>query len=308
MYRYNDFENVGGIELIEVVGIRFKKAGKIYYFAPNGIDMVRGDRVIVETVRGTEIGMVEMDKKEIEESSFNTELKPVLRRATQEDCKQDDTNKKQAKEAAEIFNEKTKKHNLVMSLVDVEYTFDRSKLIFYFTADGRIDFRELVKDLAAIFRTRIELRQIGVRDEVKNMGGIGCCGRPLCCSTWLGDFQSVSIKMAKDQNLSLNPTKISGICGRLFCCLNYEHQIYEGILAQMPNIGSIVETPDGNGKVIDTKTIMEEVKVQFEDKKTDAIEIKKYRLEDIKILKQMKRQRRYEEEYDEKELKKLLED
>ncbi len=268
--------------MIEVIGIRFKKAGKIYYFNPNGVTTEFGDKVIVETVRGIEIGIVEVPSKELKEESFAMKLKPVVRKATQEDLDRYEENKKKEKEAEDIFIKKSAKHNLEMNLVDTEYTFDRSKLIFYFTADGRIDFRELVKELAAIFRTRIELRQIGVRDEAKTMGGIGCCGRPLCCSTWLGDFQSVSIKMAKDQNLSLNPTKISGICGRLFCCLNYEHQVYEGILREMPNVGSIVQTPDGKGKVLETKTILEEVKVQVENKKADTIEVKKYPLSEIK--------------------------
>lgn len=293
--------------MIEVIGIRFKKAGKIYYFNPNGVTTEFGDKVIVETVRGIEIGIVEVPSKELKEESFAMKLKPVVRKATQEDLARYEENKKKEKEAEDIFIKKSAKHNLEMNLVDTEYTFDRSKLIFYFTADGRIDFRELVKELAAIFRTRIELRQIGVRDEAKTMGGIGCCGRPLCCSTWLGDFQSVSIKMAKDQNLSLNPTKISGICGRLFCCLNYEHQVYEGILREMPNVGSIVQTPDGKGKVLETKTILEEVKVQVENKKADTIEVKKYPLSEIKILKNYKRKEK-KNDYDEHELKKLLED
>jgi stage 0 sporulation protein yaaT len=293
--------------LIEVIGIRFKKAGKIYYFNPNGITAEFGDKIIVETVRGIEIGIVEVPSKELKEESFVMKLKPVVRKATQDDLDQYAENKKKEKEAEEIFIKKSVKHNLEMNLVDTEYTFDRSKLIFYFTADGRIDFRELVKELAAIFRTRIELRQIGVRDEAKTMGGIGSCGRPLCCSTWLGDFQSVSIKMAKDQNLSLNPTKISGICGRLFCCLNYEHQVYEGIIKEMPNVGSIVQTPDGKGKVIETKTILEEVKVQVENKKADTIEVKKYPLSEIKVLKNFKKKEK-KSEFDEQELKKLLED
>ena len=286
--------------MIEVIGIRFKKAGKIYYFNPNGVTTEFGDKVIVETVRGIEIGIVEVPSKELKEESFAMKLKPVVRKATQEDLDRYEENKKKEKEAEDIFIKKSAKHNLEMNLVDTEYTFDRSKLIFYFTADGRIDFRELVKELAAIFRTRIELRQIGVRDEAKTMGGIGCCGRPLCCSTWLGDFQSVSIKMAKDQNLSLNPTKISGICGRLFCCLNYEHQVYEGILREMPNVGSIVQTPDGKGKVLETKTILEEVKVQVENKKADTIEVKKYPLSEIKILKNYIRKEK-KNDYDERE-------
>lgn len=295
--------------MIEVIGIRFKKAGKIYYFNPSDIETQRGDKVIVETVRGMEIGTVEIHKKEIDESQFPTELKHVIRKATEEDCERELENKKLAEDAGDVFVQKVIKHQLDMKLIDTEYTFDRSKLIFYFIADGRVDFRELVKELAAIFRTRIELRQIGVRDEAKALGGIGCCGKKLCCASWLGDFHSVSIKMAKDQNLSLNPTKISGICGRLFCCLNYEHETYEGILSRMPNIGSLVETSDGRGKVVDTKVILEEVKVQFEDRKNDTIEVRKYPLSDIKILRQTKKHRPSSSEgLDEKELKKLLED
>lgn len=295
--------------MIEVIGIRFKKAGKIYYFNPGDIETQRGDKVIVETVRGMEIGTVEIHKKEIDESQFPTELKPVIRKATEEDRDREVENKKLAEDAGDVFVQKVIKHQLDMKLIDTEYTFDRSKLIFYFIADGRVDFRELVKELAAIFRTRIELRQIGVRDEAKALGGIGCCGKKLCCASWLGDFHSVSIKMAKDQNLSLNPTKISGICGRLFCCLNYEHETYEGILSRMPNIGSLVETSDGRGKVVDTKVILEEVKVQFEDRKNDTIEVRKYPLSDIKILRQTKKHRpSSSEDVDEKELKKLLED
>ena len=204
---------------VEIVGVRFKKAGKIYYFSPNGSIYNSGDKIIVETARGLELGSIAIANREIDESEIIAPLKPILRPAGEDDIKNYEENKLMAKEAGQVFEKKSIEHNLEMVLMGTEYTLDRNKLIFYFTAEGRIDFRELVKDLAAIFRTRIELRQIGVRDEAKNLGGLGCCGRPLCCSTWLGDFQSVSIKMAKDQNLSLNPTKISGICGRLFCCL-----------------------------------------------------------------------------------------
>ena len=229
----------------EIVGIRFKKAGKIYYFTPEGKTYNRGQQIVVETARGVELGNIVISNRLVKEDDIIAPLKPVLRLASPEDLRTYEENKKLAEEAGVIFEEKVKSNGLEMILSGSEYTLDRNKLIFYFTADGRRDFRELVRDLASVFKTRIELRQIGVRDEAKSLGGLGCCGRPLCCSTWLGDFQSVSIKMAKDQNLSLNPTKISGICGRLFCCLNYEHQTYEDMLAILPNIGSIVKTSDG---------------------------------------------------------------
>ena len=235
---------------VEIVGVRFKKAGKIYYFSPNGSIYNSGDKIIVETARGLELGSIAIANREIDESEIIAPLKPILRPAGEDDIKNYEENKLMAKEAGQVFEKKSIEHNLEMVLMGTEYTLDRNKLIFYFTAEGRIDFRELVKDLAAIFRTRIELRQIGVRDEAKNLGGLGCCGRPLCCSTWLGDFQSVSIKMAKEQNLSLNPTKISGICGRLFCCLKYEHEVYEEMLSVMPAPGSRVKTPDGEGKCL----------------------------------------------------------
>ena len=211
-------------------------------------------------------------------------LKPVLRLANEEDLRTFDENQKMAEKAGEIFKTKVHESNLEMILMGTEYTLDRNKLIFYFTADGRIDFRELVKELAAVFRTRIELRQIGVRDEAKNLGGLGCCGRKLCCASWLGDFQSVSIRMAKDQNLSLNPTKISGICGRLFCCLNYEHKNYEEMLAVLPNVGSKVKTSEGNGKVIDVYVLTEEVKVQIEGP-NDTMTVKRFNIKDIEVLK-----------------------
>lgn len=241
-----------------VVGIRFKKACKIYYFDPAETGVAKGDYAIVETARGVEYGEVVIGPREVEESGIVSPLKPVMRKATAEDDLKLAENKIREKEAFNICLRKIKNHELPMRLIDVEFTFDVNKIIFYFTADGRIDFRELVKDLAAVFRTRIELRQIGVRDEAKMLGGIGCCGRPLCCATFLGDFEPVSIRMAKDQNLSLNPTKISGICGRLMCCLKYENHMYckncgngarrERI--EIPKMGALVITPLGEGKVV----------------------------------------------------------
>ncbi|EIJ80107.1 PSP1 domain protein [Bacillus methanolicus PB1] len=236
--------------MYDVVGVRFKKAGKIYYFDPGDLSIQKGDFVIVETVRGVEYGKVVIARKQVDEHDVVLPLKKVLRIADQKDRLKVEENKTAAKEAYEICCEKVNEHQLDMKLVDVEYTFDRNKVIFYFTADGRVDFRELVKDLASIFRTRIELRQIGVRDEAKMLGGIGPCGRMLCCSTFLGDFDPVSIKMAKDQNLSLNPTKISGLCGRLMCCLKYENDEYETAKEQLPDLGEIIDTPHGSGKVV----------------------------------------------------------
>ncbi len=233
-----------------MVGVRFKKAGKIYYFDPNQLTINQDDYVIVETVRGVEYGKVVIAQKEVDENDVVLPLKKVIRIADSKDRLIVTENKDLAKEAYDTCCDKILEHQLDMKLVDVEYTFDRNKVIFYFTADGRVDFRELVKDLAAIFRTRIELRQIGVRDEAKMLGGIGPCGRMLCCSTFLGDFEPVSIKMAKDQNLSLNPTKISGLCGRLMCCLKYENDEYEAAKEQLPDIGEYVQTPDGKGKVV----------------------------------------------------------
>ena len=236
--------------MYNVVGVRFKKAGKIYYFDPGDLPIQKSEHVIVETVRGVEYGRVVIGPKQVDENDVVLPLKKVLRIADQKDRLIVEENKAAAKEAYDVCCEKVNIHQLEMKLVDVEYTFDRNKVIFYFTADGRVDFRELVKDLAAIFRTRIELRQIGVRDEAKMLGGIGPCGRMLCCSTFLGDFEPVSIKMAKDQNLSLNPTKISGLCGRLMCCLKYENDEYEASKELLPDLGQWIETPLGNGKVV----------------------------------------------------------
>lgn len=265
--------------MINIVGVRFKNAGKIYYFDPVDFAIEKDMDVVVETARGLEYGTVVVGKKEIDEESLVSPLKPIIRIATEEDNKIYKENKEKAKETFELCLQKIKEHELTMYLIDCEYTFDRNKLIFYFTAEGRIDFRELVKDLAAIFKTRIELRQIGVRDEAKSIGGLGPCGRSLCCSSWLGDFQPVSIKMAKDQSLSLNPTKISGICGRLFCCLKYEHDVYVEAIEKVPPVGSIVKVDGNKGKVIETNPLLEQAKVEFNDK-TIRICMK----EEIKIL------------------------
>ncbi|PGY09573.1 stage 0 sporulation family protein [Bacillus sp. AFS031507] len=263
--------------MYDVVGVRFKKAGKIYYFDPGDLPIEKDDFVIVETVRGVEYGKAVIARKQVEEHDVVLPLKKVVRIADPKDRMIVEENKQAAKEAYEVCNEKVNEHQLDMKLVDVEYTFDRNKVIFYFTADGRVDFRELVKDLAAIFRTRIELRQIGVRDEAKMLGGIGPCGRMLCCSTFLGDFDPVSIKMAKDQNLSLNPTKISGLCGRLMCCLKYENDEYESAKALLPDLGEFIETPQGRGKVVGLN-ILERV-LQVELKEQDRV--LEYTLEEI---------------------------
>ena len=231
----------------KVIGVRFKRVGKVYYFLPGQIQFNVGDHAIVETARGTEYGEVVIAEKEVDEKALTTPLKQVIRRATSKDDKKTEENSNKEKQAFETCEKKIAEHNLQMKLVDVEYTFDNSKIVFYFTADGRIDFRELVKDLAGVFRTRIELRQIGVRDEAKMMGGLGPCGRPCCCSCFLGDFNPVSIKMAKEQNLSLSPTKISGLCGRLMCCLNYEHEHYCETRRRMPKQGATVFTSRRQG-------------------------------------------------------------
>lgn len=269
--------------MIEVIGVRFKKAGKIYYFGPNGIEIKKGQNVIVETARGIEFGECVIGIRKISEEDIVAPLKSVLRLATEEDINKHKENKAKETEAFEICLKKIEEHNLVMKLIDVEYTFDNNKVIFYFTADGRVDFRELVKDLAAIFKTRIELRQIGVRDEAKMLGGLGPCGRPMCCSTFLGDFASVSIKMAKEQNLSLNPTKISGICGRLMCCLNYEQSTYEDIRKRMPKVGSIVKTSEGTGEVFSNNIVKESVKVKLRKGEEEILE--EFKIENIELIK-----------------------
>ena len=265
--------------MIKIVGVRFKNAGKIYYFDPVDFEIEKDIDVVVETARGLEFGRIVVGPKEIEEEKLISPLKPIIRIATEEDKAIYRENKEKAKETFEICQQKIKEHGLTMFLIDCEYTFDRNKLIFYFTAEGRIDFRELVKDLASIFKTRIELRQIGVRDEAKSIGGLGTCGRKLCCSSWLGDFQPVSIKMAKDQSLSLNPTKISGICGRLFCCLKYEHDVYVEAIEKMPVVGSIVKVDNQKGKVIEINPLLEQMKIEFNDKT-----IKSCLREEVKVL------------------------
>ncbi|MQR88628.1 stage 0 sporulation protein [Bacillus megaterium] len=263
--------------MYDVVGVRFKKAGKIYYFDPGELTIPDGEFVIVETVRGVEFGRVVINKRQVSEHDVVLPLKKVIRIAEQKDRLIVDENKQAAREAYDVCVQKIQSHDLDMKLVDVEYTFDRNKVIFYFTADGRIDFRELVKDLAAIFRTRIELRQIGVRDEAKLLGGIGPCGRMLCCSTFLGDFEPVSIKMAKDQNLSLNPTKISGLCGRLMCCLKYENDEYETAKEQLPDIGSTIKTSDGSGRVVGLNILERIIQVELSDHE----QILEYTLDEI---------------------------
>lgn len=268
--------------MIKVIGVRFKKAGKIYYFSPIDFEIKRGQYVIVETARGIEFGECVIGIKEIREEEIVSPLKCVIRIADENDILKHKENKAKEVKALDICLSKIEEHKLNMKLIDVEYTFDNNKVIFYFTADGRIDFRELVKDLATIFKTRIELRQIGVRDEAKMVGGLGPCGRPLCCSTFLGDFASVSIKMAKEQNLSLNPTKISGICGRLMCCLNYEQSTYEEIRKRLPKVGSVVKTEYGNGLVIGNSIVKEIVKVKL--KKGDEEVVEELNIKNVELI------------------------
>ena len=282
--------------MIKVVGVRFKKAGKIYYFDPMELSINKGEYVVVETARGIEFGECVIGIKEIRESEIVAPLKSVLRVATEDDIQKHVTNKEKETDAFDICLNKISEHGLNMKLIDVEYTFDNNKVIFYFTADGRVDFRELVKDLATIFKTRIELRQIGVRDEAKMLGGLGPCGRPMCCSTFLGDFASVSIKMAKEQNLSLNPTKISGICGRLMCCLNYEQSTYEDIRKRLPKVGSIVKTEEGNGEVVSNNIVKESVKVKM--RKGEEELIQDFKIEKVTLIKGG-----YEDSIDESEIR-----
>ena len=268
---------------MKVVGVRFRKAGKVYYFDPLEFDIKQGSNVIVETARGVEFGYVVMGIRDLPEEKITQPLKPVLRPATEEDVKAQEANTAREKEAFKICLEKIRKHNLEMKLIDSEYTFDNNKLLFYFTADGRVDFRELVKDLAAVFKTRIELRQIGVRDETKILGGIGVCGRALCCHTYLSEFIPVSIKMAKEQNLSLNPTKISGVCGRLMCCLKNEEEAYEELNSHLPSVGEYVTTSDGlRGEVQSTSVLKQLVKV-IVTLDNDEKEIREYKVSDLKF-------------------------
>ncbi|EFA90411.1 stage 0 sporulation family protein [Peptoniphilus lacrimalis] len=293
--------------MIDVAGVRFKKTGKIYYFDPLDSGASVGDDVIVETVRGLEFGNVIL-LRTFEDEEFSTELKPVIRIATQDDQSKNIDNRNKSKEAIILCDKKIKEHNLDMKLISCEYTFDNSKLLFYFTSDGRVDFRELVRDLAAIFKTRIELRQIGVRDEAKLVGGLGCCGRPTCCSTFLSEFSPVSIKMAKDQNLSLNPTKISGVCGRLMCCLKYEQKGYECINKIMPKVGEFIITEDGKATVISTYPIQELIKASLIV--NDETVVSYFNVKDIKRTGKFNRDfldvtAENKETYDEKELSEL---
>ena len=269
--------------MIKVVGVRFKKAGKIYYFDPTDLNIEKGNYVVVETARGIEFGECVIGIKEVREEDIVAPLKSVIRIASEEDIEKHFNNKAKEENAFNICLNKIQEHKLTMKLIDVEYTFDNNKVIFYFPADGRVDFRELVKDLATIFKTRIELRQIGVRDEAKMLGGLGPCGRPMCCSSFLGDFASVSIKMAKEQNLSLNPTKISGICGRLMCCLNYEQSTYEDIRKRMPQVGSKVKTEEGIiGEVISNNTVKETVRLKY--RKLEEEIINDFKIDNLELL------------------------
>ena len=277
--------------MTKVIGVRFRNAGKVYYFAPEDLDINQGDHVIVETARGVEYGYVVLGVKEVEEDKIIQPLKPVMRVATPEDDEKAEKNREKEREAYKICLEKIRKHELEMKLIDAEYTFDNNKVLFYFTADGRIDFRELVKDLAAVFKTRIELRQIGVRDETKILGGIGICGRPLCCHSYLADFVPVSIKMAKEQNLSLNPTKISGVCGRLMCCLKNEQETYEELNSRLPNVGDYVTTADGmKGEVTSLSVLRQLVKVVV-TMENDEKEIREYKVSDLRFKPRKKKEK-----------------
>lgn len=277
--------------MIRVIGVRFRRAGKIYYFDPAGYDISQGDNVIVETARGIEYGKVVLGPRDVEDEKIIQPLKPVIRPATEEDNQIEIRNKEKEKEAFQICLEKIKKHGLEMKLIDSEYTFDNNKVLFYFTADGRIDFRELVKDLASVFKTRIELRQIGVRDETKIVGGIGICGRALCCNTHLSEFAPVSIKMAKEQNLSLNPTKISGVCGRLMCCLKNEEEAYEELNSKLPNVGDYVTTSENlKGEVQSVSVLKQLVKV-IVTMENDEKEVREYKVDDLKFKQKKRREK-----------------
>ena len=273
--------------MIRIIGVRFKENGKIYYFSPGELTPQRGDHVIVETARGPEYGEVVMPITDIQDEELVSPLKEVIRIATTADAKQMEANRRKEKEAFDICVKKIEKHKLEMKLIQVEYSFDGNKILFYFTANGRVDFRELVKDLASVFRTRIELRQVGVRDEAKLMGGLCVCGRPLCCSTFLSDFQPVSIKMAKEQNLSLNPTKISGTCGRLMCCLKYEQDAYEAMNKITPPVGALVKTPRGNGIVMSSSLLQGLVKIRLNG--DDENTLVTYAVDEVKLLKKPRR-------------------
>ena len=282
--------------MIKVIGVRFRQAGKIYFFSPGKFDINKGDNVIVETARGVEYGRVVQGIHEVDENNVIQPLKSVIRVATEEDQKFEEANREKEKEAFNICLEKIRKHGLDMKLIDAEYTYDNNKLLFYFTADGRIDFRELVKDLAAVFRTRIELRQIGVRDETKIRGGIGICGRPLCCHTYLSEFAAVSIKMAKEQNLSLNPTKISGVCGRLMCCLTNEEETYEELNSQLPSVGDNVTTPEGLKGTVHSLSVLRKLVKVIVTTENDEKEIREYNAEELKFKPRRKKNKVSKEE------------
>ncbi len=267
--------------MLKIIGVRFKSVGKIYYFDPDGRELAEGDKVIVETARGVECGEVVITDREIDEEKFSSPIKKIIRPANADDMKQIEKNHEKEKEALVICEQKVRDHKLNMNLIDCECTFDNNKLLFYFTAENRVDFRELVKDLASVFRTRIELRQIGVRDEAKMLGGLGICGQPFCCSRFLGEFQPVSIKMAKEQGLSLNPTKISGTCGRLMCCLKYEQDAYEDLLKNTPKVGAIVKTMEGRGVVEEVNLLTGKLRVKI-DKTENVISVKKDEVEVIR--------------------------
>ncbi len=269
--------------MTEIVGIKFKDGGKVYYFDPAGNTFTIGSKAVVETARGVELGEVAIANKMTDDANVVSPLKPVLRVATEQDIKRAEENIKKEQEAFKICQEKIEKHNLDMKLVEAEYTFDQNKILFYFTADGRVDFRDLVKDLAGVFRTRIELRQIGVRDEAKMLGGLGICGRKLCCASHLGGFEPVSIKMAKEQNLSLNPTKISGTCSRLMCCLKYEQEAYEDLLKKTPTVGSLVNTAEGKGKVVEVNLLRGMLKVHYEKDAEGVSHL--VHVDEVKVLK-----------------------
>ena len=269
-------------EKVEIVGVNFREAGKIYYFSPESFKLSLGDKVIVETSRGIELGTVKVGNKIVDSKDIVSPLKPVTRPATAQDIEQYEKNRAAEDDAIAICQKKVEAHNLGMKLVGAEYTFDKSKLIFYFTCESRVDFRELVRDLASTFRTRIELRQIGIRDEAKMLGGLGVCGRKLCCANFLSDFVQVSIKMAKEQNFSLNSSKVSGACGRLMCCLRYEHEAYEEAIKQTPPTGSVVKTPEGDGVVVETKPLAKEIKVRLNDKDKEAL--KTFKCSEVKVL------------------------
>lgn len=286
--------------MTKVIGVRFRTAGKIYFFAPGKFDIRQGDNVIVETARGVEFGRVVAGPKEVKDEEVVQPLKSVIRVATEQDSKVEEKNREKEKEAFKICLEKIRKHGLEMKLIDAEYTFDNNKVLFYFTADGRIDFRELVKDLAAVFRTRIELRQIGVRDETKIRGGIGICGRPLCCNTYLSEFAAVSIKMAKEQNLSLNPTKISGVCGRLMCCLTNEEETYEELNSQLPSLGDTVTTAEGLTGTVHSLSVLRKLVKVIVTLENDEKEIREYKAEELRF-----KPRRRKAKISREEMKKL---